>query len=659
MTTKSKAPSRNGANSSQRNSGHNKGRPQQGGGGGRPQYPPKERPQTRPDEGRVAVAAPPKEVIVAEAITVRDLATLMQRSPIDLIKILMQYGIMAPITHTIDHDTAVILGEELGVTVNWPARAVEETDAETEEQPDVVKPPAQRTFIQKTMSAQDVTHMVERPPVVAVLGHVDHGKTTLLDRIRHTNVAAGEAGGITQRTGAYQVTVKGKKITFLDTPGHEAFTAMRARGAQVTDIVVLVVAADDGVMPQTKEAISHARAANVPIIVAVNKIDKANANPQRVLEELAKEGLQPEAWGGDTITVEMSALTNLGIDDLLDNILVLAEVEQYKADPTGDCVGTVIEGELDKFRGVTATLLVQNGTLHRGDTIVVGKTWGRIKAMFDYEGNPIKEAGPSQPTMVLGLQEVPIAGDVFERVANDRQARQIAEERRLAAAAPVQDTRRAMSLEDFFKRFEGGEAKTLNLIVRADMQGTLEPIIKSLNDLSNAEVEVKILQASIGDISESDVMLAEASEAVIIGFSVGIDKAAQVRAEHSGVEIRQYDIIYKMLEDIKDAMKGMLEPIYKESVIGHATVLQMFKLRKGFVAGCMVNDGVVKRGALARALRNGEEVVANTRVETLRRFTEDVAEVRQGYECGINLAQGDELLKEGDVLEFSERIRVR
>jgi translation initiation factor IF-2 len=613
----------------------------------------------RPDEGRVAVATPPKEVIVAEAITVRDLATLMRRSPIDLIKILMQYGIMAPITHTIDHDTAVILGEELGVTVNWPARAVEETAEEVDEQPTAPKPPSQRTFIQKTMAEQVAERMVERPPVVAVLGHVDHGKTTLLDRIRHTNVAAGEAGGITQRTGAYQVTVKGKKISFLDTPGHEAFTAMRARGAQVTDIVVLVVAADDGVMPQTKEAISHARAANVPIIVAINKIDKPNANPQRVMEELAKEGLQPEAWGGDTIMVEISALTDLGIDDLLDNILVLAEVEQYKADPKGDCVGTVIEAELDKFRGVTATLLVQNGTLHRGDTIVVGKTWGRIKAMFDYEGKPIKEAGPSMPTMVLGLQEVPMAGDVFERVGNDRQARQIAEERRQAAAAPLQETRRAMSLDDFFKRFEGGEAKTLNLIVRADMQGTLEPIVKSLNDLSNDEVEIKILQASIGDISESDVMLAEASDAVIIGFSVGIDKAAHVRAEHSGVEIRQYDIIYKMLEDIEDAMKGMLEPIYKESVIGHATVLQMFKLRKGFVAGCMVNDGVVKRGALARALRNGEEIVSGARVETLRRFTEDVAEVRQGYECGINLTQGDELLKEGDVIEFSERVRVR
>lgn len=619
-----------------------------------------QRPTPRPEEARPTAAAMPKEVVVDTAITVRDLATLMQRSPIDLIKILMQYGIMAPITHTIDHDTAVILGEELGVTVKWPpSEDDEEEDVAEEKAAGVAEAPKSRTRIQQVMAEQESEQLEDRPAVVAVLGHVDHGKTTLLDRIRHTDVAAGEAGGITQRTGAYQVTINGRKITFLDTPGHEAFTAMRARGAQVTDIVVLVVAADDGVMPQTKEAISHARAAGVPIIVAVNKIDKNNANPQRVMEELAKEGLQPEAWGGDTIMVELSALANMGIDDLLDNILVLAEVEQYKANPKGSCVGTVIEGELDKYRGVTATLLVQNGTLRRGDTLVVGKTWGRIKAMFDYEGKIIKEAGPSTPTVVLGLQEVPMAGDVFERVNNDRTARHIAEERRLAGALPAQDTRRSMSLEDFFARFEGGEAKTLNLIVRADMQGTLEPIIKSLSDLANEEVTVKILQASIGDISESDVMLAEASEAVIIGFSVGVDKAAAVRADQSGVEIRHYEVIYKMLEDIEDAMKGMLEPVYNEVVIGHAQVLQLFKLRKGVIAGCMVSDGIVKRGALAKARRGTEEIVTGARVETLRRFTEDVAEVRQGYECGINLTQGDELLKEGDVIELSERVRVR
>jgi translation initiation factor IF-2 len=584
----------------------------------------------------------------------------MQRSPIDLIKILMQYGIMAPITHTIDHDTAVILGEELGVTVKWPApEKSEEPEPEVVEGVTGARPQA-RTKVQQILQAQDAKQMMERPPVVAVLGHVDHGKTTLLDRIRHTDVAGGEAGGITQRTGAYQVTINGKKISFLDTPGHEAFTAMRARGAQVTDIVVLVVAADDGVMPQTKEAIGHARAAGVPIIVAINKIDKANANPQRVRDELAQEGLQPESWGGDTIMVEMSALTNLGIEDLLDNILVLAEIEQFRANPKGECIGTVVEAELDKYRGVTATLLVQNGTLRRGDTIVVGKTWGRIKAMFDYEGKPLQEAPPSTPTVVLGLQEVPSAGDIFERVMNDKEARRIAEERRLADnIANQQPPRPVMSLEDFFARMEGGESKTLNLIVRADMQGTLEPIMNSLSELANEEVDVKILQASIGDISESDVMLAEASNAVIIGFSVGVDKSAQVRAEQSGIEIRHYEIIYKMIEDIEDAMKGMLEPIYKEVVVGHATVLQLFKLRRGVIAGCMVNDGIVKRGAIARVLRAGQEVTAGLRVEALRRFTEDVAEVRAGYECGINLGAGDSVLKEGDVIEISEKQRVR
>jgi len=567
---------------------------------------------------------------------------------------------MAPITHTIDHDTAVILGEELGVAVNWPAVEVVEEEEIAEEPGATNERVRARNQVHKVIADEGAERMMDRPPVVAVLGHVDHGKTTLLDRVRHTDVASGEAGGITQRTGAYQVNLDGRKITFLDTPGHEAFTSMRARGAQVTDIVVLVVAADDGVMPQTKEAISHARAAGVPIIVAINKIDKPNANPQRVMDELAQEGLQPETWGGDTIMVQLSALTNLNIEELLDNILVLAEVEQFKANPRGKCVGTVVEAELDKLRGVTATLLVQNGTLHRGDTLVVGNTWGRIKAMFDYEGKPIQEATPSTPAIVLGLQEVPSAGDIFERVMNDREARRIAEERRQAVtAAAHQPPRPKMSLEDFFARMEGEGIKTLNLIVRADMQGTLEPVVNSLNELTNDEVQVKILAASIGDISESDVMLAEASDAVIIGFSVGVDKSAQVRADLSGVEIRQYTIIYKMIEDIEDAMKGMLDPIYKEAVVGHATVLQLFKLRKGTIAGCMVNDGYVKRGALARILRNGQEVAKGDRVETLRRFTEDVAEVRSGYECGINLSVNDALLQEGDVIEFAERQRVR
>jgi translation initiation factor IF-2 len=601
---------------------------------------------------------PVETVEVEDYITVRNLATLMDRSPIDLIKVLMQYGIMAPITHSIDHDTAVILGEELGIAVVWPeTEEAEELEEEAVAEAEVT---SAQSFVDQILGKEDEENLVERPPVVAVLGHVDHGKTTLLDHIRHTDVAGGEAGGITQRTGAYQVTFNDRKITFLDTPGHEAFTAMRARGAQVTDIVVLVVAADDGVMPQTREAISHARAAGVVIIVALNKIDRPNANPDRVMEELAQEGLQPEEWGGETIVVPVSALNGTGVDDLLENILVVAELEQFRSNPKGQCIGTVIESELDRYRGVTATLLVQNGTLKRGAPIVVGATWGKLKAMFDYEGNAIKEAGPSTPVVVLGLHEVPLAGDVFEVMADDRRARQLADQRQddeaRAESAPAQER---MSLDELFARFEGGETKTLNLIVRADMQGTMEPVVQSLEDLGNDEIGVKILQAAIGDISESDVMLAEASDAVIIGFSVDTDRAAQLRAEQSGVEIRHYDIIYKLIEDIEAALTGMLEPIYENIVIGHAEVLQLFKLRRGVIAGCSVLDGVVKRNALVRVLRNGEEIVPSARVDTLRRFTEDVNEVRTGFECGIRISDGDELLQEGDVIEVLERTRTR
>jgi translation initiation factor IF-2 len=596
--------------------------------------------------------------VVGDFITVRDLANLMERSPIDLIKVLMQYGIMAPITHNIDHDTAVILGEELGVAVKWPTR--EPTPEELAEQEEAAEKQPKRTVVRQVLGNEREADLVERPPVLAVLGHVDHGKTSLLDRIRNTSVAAGEAGGITQRTGAYQVTVDGKKITFLDTPGHEAFTAMRARGAQATDIVILVVAADDGVMPQTKEAISHARAAGVPIVVALNKIDKANANPDRVMEELAKEGLQPEQWGGDTIIVPVSALTGAGIRDLLDNVLVVAELENLRANPAGRSVGTVIEAEVDKNRGVTATLLVQNGTLHVGDPLVAGNTWGRIKAMFDYAGKPLRTAGPSTPVVVLGLQEAPLAGDHFLQMHNDREARETAQERKERAVALQQaPVRPQMSLEDLFARIEGGGNKVLNLIVRADLQGTLEPVVRSLEETKNDEVSIKILQSAIGNITESDVMLAEASDAIIIGFSVKVDRSAQQRAEQSGVEIRLYDVIYKMIEDIEDALKGMLEPIYKDVVIGHAQVLQLFKLRRGTIAGCSISDGLVKRNSIVRVLRKGAEVFSGVKLEALRRFTEDAAEVRSGFECGIKLAERSDELLVGDVLEFYERQRIR
>lgn len=610
----------------------------------------------KPKEQRSVVTS----VEVGDFITVRDLAALMERSPIDLIKVLMQYGIMAPITHSIDHDTAVILGEELNVTVRRPRTTAPDEDAVEEEAPSIEQ--QKLTRVKEVLGAESEENLAERPPVVAVLGHVDHGKTTLLDRIRQTDVASGEAGGITQRTGAYQVVLDGKRITFLDTPGHEAFTNMRARGARVTDIVVLVVAADDGVMPQTREAINHAKAAGVQIVVAVNKIDRPNANPDRVMEELAQLGLQPEDWGGDTITVPVSALRNEGIDDLLTNILVVAELENYRANPDGKLIGTVIESSLDKFRGVTTTLLVQNGTLKQGDTIVVGNTWGKIKAMFDYEGKAIKKATPSTPVVILGLQESPNAGDVFEGVVNDREAKAISEERKndeaLRAGQALAAAPRA-SLEEIFARFSEGETKTLNLIVRADLQGTLEPVIKSLQDLENDEIDVKILQAAVGNISESDVMLAEASDAVIIGFSVGTDRAAAARAEQSGVQIRHYNIIYKMIEDVEDALKGMLDPIYEDKVAGHATVLQLFKLRRGTIAGCNVTDGVIKRNANCRVLRNGQVIIANTKIDTLRRFAEDAAEVRTGFECGIKIADQSDDLREGDVIETIERVRVR
>jgi len=671
MTTKSRAPqggvkqqprgqqparSNNQPNNQQRNGTPNRSRPNNQPPAGRP--PVNHAPVVQAKAPAAKAHKLPTEVVVGEFITVRDLAILMERSPIDLIKVLMQYGIMAPITHNIDHDTAVILGEELNVAVKWPERdnvveEVAEADLVPEHQ-------AKRTAIRQVVRGEHEENLVERPPVVAVLGHVDHGKTTLLDRIRKTDVAGGEAGGITQRTGAYQVTVNGRKITFLDTPGHEAFTSMRARGAQVTDIVVLVVAADDGVMPQTKEAISHAKAAGVIIMVALNKIDKANANPDRVKEELANNGLQPEEWGGDTIVVPVSALNKIGIDDLLENILVVAELEQFRANPDGKCVGTVIESQIDKQRGITATMLVQNGTLRQNDTIVVGQTWGRIKAMFDHEGKPLKVAGPSTPVVILGLQDAPAAGDNFERVANDREARRISEERRERAAALVHTPERpAMSLEDLFARLEGTDNKVLNLIVRADMQGTLEPVMHSLQEIHNEKVSIKLLQASIGNISESDVMLAEASDAVIIGFSVSVDKAAQSRAEQSGVEIRQYNIIYKMIEDIEDAIKGMLDPVYADITIGHAQVLQLFPLRKGVIAGCTVNDGIVKRNSSARIMRDNTELFTGIKIEALRRFTEDVSEVRTGFECGIKLADHDHDLQEGDIIEFYEKQRVR
>ncbi len=609
------------------------------------------------DDAAIGEAAGlPSSIVVEEYVTVRALAERMDRSPIDLIKVLMQFGIMAPIDQTLDHDTAAIVGEELGIEVLWPV--VEEE--QTEEAPAEDLRPKQRVLIQEIVAGETEGNLVERPPVVAVLGHVDHGKTTLLDRIRRTNVVDTEAGGITQHTGAYQVETDGKRITFLDTPGHEAFTAMRARGAQVTDIVILVVAADDGIMPQTREAISHARAAGVTIIVAINKIDQPNANINRVMEDLSTVDLTPEEWGGDTVTVPISALNGDGVDDLLDNILVVAELDQHQANPGGQCAGTVIEAELDKQRGITATLLVQNGTLKRGDSLVVGENWGRVKAMTDHEGNSLKAAGPSTPAIVLGLNGVPDAGEVFTVTKNDKAARALVSERQNQAARQVRTAAPApMTLEDMFARVEGGEAETLNIIVRVDTQGTLAPVVHSLEQLANDEINVKIMQSVVGDITESDVMLAEASQAIIIGFGVNIDKSALVRAEQSGVEIRHYRIIYNMIEDVELALAGMLDPIFEEVVSGHAEVRQMFRVRRGgLIAGCMVLDGVVKRNSQARLIRNDSTIITTT-IENLKRFTEDVNEVRAGYECGINLSGVNSDLQEGDIIEVFEKQQVR
>ncbi len=602
------------------------------------------------------VAGLPASIIVEEYVTVRALAERMARSPIDLIKVLMQFGIMAPIDQTLDHDTAAIVGEELGIEVLWPAAE----DELAEEAPAEDQRPRGRVMIQQIVAEEADRNLVERPPVVAVLGHVDHGKTTLLDRIRRTNVVDTEAGGITQHTGAYQVEVDGKNITFLDTPGHEAFTAMRARGAQVTDMVILVVAADDGIMPQTREAISHARAAGVTIIVAINKIDRPNASINRVMENLSAENLTPEEWGGETVTVPISALNGDGVDDLLENILVVAELDQHKANPKGQCVGTVIEAELDKQRGITSTLLVQNGTLRSGDSLVIGENWGRIKAMSDYEGNPLKASGPSTPTIVLGLNGVPRAGEVFTVTKSGKVARALVAERQNQAA---RQTRSAapppMTLEDMFARVEGGEADTLNIVVRADTQGTLAPVVHSLEQLANDEINVKIMQSAVGDITESDVMLAEASQAIIIGFGVNIDKSALVRAGQSSVDIRHYQIIYKMIEDVEQALVGMLDPIFEEVVTGHTEVRQMFRVRRGgLIAGCMVLDGVVKRHSQARLIRNDTTIITTT-IENLKRFAEDVTEVRAGYECGINLAGVNTDLQEGDIIEVFEKQQVR
>ena len=604
----------------------------------------KPRPRAVPREEEVPPEPPPpKKIVIPDSITVRELAQLMGISAVDVIKELMKNGVMANINQRLDRDTAVIVAEELGFVVEEPAPPPQEE-----------APPAPKTIRQLIYEGESPEKMVPRPPVVTVLGHVDHGKTTLLDAIRHTNVAAGEVGGITQKIGAYQVEVDGKKITFIDTPGHEAFTAMRARGAQVTDIAVLVVAADDGVMPQTLEAIDHARAAQVPIIVAINKIDKPEANVERVKRQLAEVGLIPEDWGGNTICVPISAKKGIGIDELLENILLVAELEGLKANPNRPAVGTVIEGKMDEKRGPVATVLVQNGTLHRGEIIVIDDIYGRVRAMFNDRGEPINEAPPSTPVLILGLPEVPTPGLLFEVVRNEREAKAIVEKRRAEKAAP-RPAPQTVTLEDLHRMMKAGEVKELNVILKADAYGSLEPIVSSLEKMSTEELRIKIIHKGTGNVSESDVMLAIASKGLVIGFNVDVDPAARALAENEGVEIRLYQVIYHLLEDMEKALKGLLEPEIKENILGHAQVRAIFKVAKGQVAGVYVLDGVVVRGARARIIRNGE-LVYDGRVASLRRFTEDVKEVRQGFECGVGLENfGDFVI--GDIIEIYEKVK--
>ena len=588
-----------------------------------------------------------RTVEIPPQLTVRELAEQLDVSPIAVIKELMNNGIMASINQSIDFDTAAIVGEEMGFEIIPVQEEELEPVAELEKAVSL-----RHQFIED----EDPANLEPRPPVVTILGHVDHGKTTLLDEIRKTNVVAGEAGGITQHIGSYQVAVDDRKITFLDTPGHEAFTAMRARGAMVTDLVILIVAADDGVMPQTKEAIGHARAAGVPIIVAINKIDKPNANIEKVKQDLANEGLVPDDWGGDTVCVPISALNNIGIDDLLENILLAVEVAELKANPNRPAQGTVIEGKLDEKRGVVANLLVQNGTLNQGDVIVIGTQFGRVRAMFNDRGKKIKKAGPSLPVSILGMPEVPQAGDIFEVVKNKKAAEALVEKHRQESETAQTHSRAPMSLEDFLTRLEGEEVKELNLIVKADVHGSLEPIINSLKTLGDEQHKVRIILQGTGNISESDVTLAVASNAIVVGFNVSVDEGARRTAELEKIEIRLYRVIYKLIEDIDLALKGLYEPVYEDRVIGHAEVRAVFRVGRRSIAGSYITAGKFTRHAQVRVVRN-RELLYTGEVSSLKRFTEDVEEVASGYECGIGI-DGFNDFQVGDILEAFIRERV-
>ncbi|HHT7170289.1 TPA: translation initiation factor IF-2 [Bacillus cereus] len=574
----------------------------------------------------------PDKITFSGSLTVGDLAKKLSKEPSEIIKKLFMLGIMATINQDLDKDTIELIANDYGIEVEEEV-IVSETEFET--------------FIDEQ---DDEENLKERPAVVTIMGHVDHGKTTLLDSIRNSKVTAGEAGGITQHIGAYQVEVNDKKITFLDTPGHAAFTTMRARGAQVTDITILVVAADDGVMPQTVEAINHAKAAGVPIIVAVNKMDKLAANPDRVMQELTEYELVPEAWGGDTIFVPISAIQGEGIDNLLEMILLVSEVEEYKANPNRYATGTVIEAQLDKGKGTIATLLVQNGTLRVGDPIVVGTSFGRVRAMVSDIGRRVKVAGPSTPVEITGLNEVPQAGDRFMAFADEKKARQIGESRAQEALLAQRGEKSKLSLEDLFQQIQEGDVKEINLIVKADVQGSVEAMAASLRKIDVEGVKVKIIHTGVGAITESDIILASASNAIVIGFNVRPDVNAKRTAELENVDIRLHRIIYKVIEEIEAAMQGMLDPEFEEKVIGQAEVRQTFKVTKvGTIAGCYVTDGKITRDSGVRIIRDGV-VIFEGQLDTLKRFKDDVKEVAQNYECGITIERYNDL-KEGDIIE--------
>ncbi len=580
------------------------------------------------------------QIEIPHSLSVRQLADLLQVSAIDIIKQLMRKGIMANINQIVDYDTASEIATSLGYQTRLKPRAAEGAASAISE---IRK--------RRKLQVEEAGNLQPRPPVVTVMGHVDHGKTRLLDAIRQTNVMDTEAGAITQHIGAYQVTVDDQKITFLDTPGHEAFTAMRAHGAQITDVIILVVAADDGVMPQTTEAINHARAAEVPIVVAVNKIDKPEANQDRVKQQLAEAGLVIEEWGGDTVCVPISAKEKIGIQELLENLLVVTEVEELKANPLGPASGVVVEAEMDRTRGPLATILVNNGTLKPGDTVVVGATSGRVRAMLNDLGKQVKKAGPATPVEILGLNSVPQAGDILTVVSSEQQAQALLEKHRKEMEERTSVAARSVSLHNLYDKISSGQVKGLNVIVKADVQGSIEPIRSSLEQLSTDEVQVRILHSGTGNVSESDVMLAAASNGLIIGFGVSTDEGARRLASTEGVDIRHYNVIYNVVDDVEKALKGLLEPELVEVIEGQAEIRAVFSAAKGaHVAGVYVLDGKASRNSSVR-VRRGEEVIGDTAVSSLRRFKDDVREVAAGYECGVGLKDfGD--FQVGDRLEF-------